>query len=257
MQKNWIIEKEPDHERSIVFDSEKAQISTTNWDQNEIFGFGNWLKTRLFWVPLEVDFEILQLIVQYSNPSDFDEEELRFFRFWKYLNVQKLPTKERFNAIKAVEYHTSYFWELTPHGAKTYYLKKGNEIIFDFKQRLCTVFFNGPHKSLVLKDRIKIRQYFLNAFSADSGFTKKDTFPLFDYTKIPKRSYEIELDFSSGRFWSLTGWSVLTGGWDHGASGSYSRSIESEWPDFPSLSGNFEKHKEEIKALVEAAIINE
>ena len=100
----------------------------------------------------------------------------------------------------------------------------------------------------------------LNALSSQSGLTRSDIFPLFDYTKLPFRRYEhSEDDNDSGTYWILENSYITVGGWSRQGrdGGANLYSIETAWPHLRGLSGSFEQHREEIYAILENAIIKE
>ena len=108
---------------------------------------------------------------------------------------------------------------------------------------------------------MKIRQLLLNALAPDSGFTLADSFPLFDYSKIPFRRYDHNEDNknNSGTYWILKSSHITVGRWSRQGKdgGANEYSIENAWPTLKGLSGPFEQHRQEIRNLLNNAIIKD
>lgn len=186
------------------------------------------------------------------------EKAARNWRFWKYLDLSKLPS---FRYFPNPNYNHRTVLELSPLGIRGgYYKYNSEEIVFNNNYRLDNVFFDGPAlNSMFLEDRKKLRQAIFDALDPTAGFSLKDAFPLFDYTKIATQEwkYTNENGFS-GEFVVLHPDRFEIGGWDNPRdAGSSNYSIENIWAKRPNFVDASFGANDFIEKTLSAAIIKE
>lgn len=193
--------------------------------------------------------------------SKMSEKENKHWRFWKYLDLSKLP-----NLIfhPTPKYNFQTFLEISSEGLRTGYYKfvsqeNPQEKFYNENKRLDTLFFHGPTiPGLLLEDRKRIREIFIEALGNESGFSLKDAFPLFDYSKIPTEKWEYSNDGGfSGECLELYPDRVYFGGWSNPRDGGGSdSSIEEVWNlRTHKNSDNFKAAYEKIYQILENVII--
>lgn len=211
------------------------------------------------------DYKTETLLLKYLvdnhlfDHHSFTEKEARNWRFWKYLDLSKIPT---ITCHSTEKYNYQSILELSSEGLRGgFFNEKKNEIEFNTPLRFDNLFFEGPRLfGLLLEDRKTLRQAILDALNPIAGFTLKDTFPLFDYNKIEYQRWEFShSNMISGEFAVMNPTHFEIGGWDNprdGGSGRYS--IENIWakrPDF--VDKRFSGANDFIEKALSNAIIKE
>lgn len=197
------------------------------------------------------------------NHSQFNEKDDKHWRFWKYLDLSKLPTLTCFPSPK---YNFQTLIELSPEGLREGYFKfisteNPKEKIFNNNRRFDNFFFDGPQiAGLLLEDRIKMRQAIFDALDPAAGLSLKDAFPLFDYNKIPIDKWEHSSDGGlSGEYLELSSDHITSGGWSNVRDGGSSDvSLEEFWTRrMHPNNGKFKAAYAKIFDFLENAIIKE
>lgn len=201
------------------------------------------------------------------DPIQFNEKDEKHWRFWRYLYLSKLPTLTLL-ATPKYSLHEP-FLELSTEGLRGGAFKrtfgKENEVpkkVYDQNYRLDYLFFHGPKlPSLLLEDRKLLRQSILDALNPDAGFTLKDAFPLFDYSKIEYKKWEfLATNSSAGESIELSPKGYFTiARWDNPRDGGeMDYSIEEIWTKRPHFVGEYNKEANEwIGKTLENALIKE
>lgn len=198
-----------------------------------------------------------------NHPFDhnsFNEKEARNWRFWKYLDLSKIP---KLTILPTPIYNHQTIFELSSEGARGGYIDSynpGNKHKFNNDYRLDNLFFDGPALySMLLEDRKKLRQAIFNALDPAAGFSLKDAFPLFDYTKISTQKWEYTNENNiSGEFVVLHSDRFEIGGWDNPRdAGSSNYSIENIWAKRPNFVDTSFGANDFIEKTLSAAIIKE
>ena len=259
MKKEWTFERF-DQEHVCHLDKEAGTIQIQEPQYTHTLAMTDWLTTIIYRLPLEIEMEVTKSVVECLEPSILSEQQQRHYLFWRHLEDTKLLTSSNHLTIKPHSHWNDVYFELTPLGARfVEATHKGEKYIMD-ERRLDHLFFQGPSKALSFSSRVEIRNLLMAALSPEAGFTLSDSFPLFDYTKIPFRRYDHSEDNNySGTYWILEGSHITIGSWSRQGKdgGANQRSIENAWPELKGLSGPFEQHREEIYTLLESAIIKE
>jgi len=209
-----------------------------------------------------VEPKIISDLIQLAafDTTKFTETEEKHWRFWKYLDNNKL-TELYCETISSIQHKT--FLELSSGHLKNGFYNLSTPK-YSNNYRLDNLFFYGPKLvGMQLEDRRKIRQIIYNAIAPKAGFSLEDAFPLFDYSKIETMRWEkASPNHFSGDYVELHPNRLTIGGWSNPRDGgAYDTSIERVWSErFTSSTSSSFKFKEAYKKIykvLENAIIKD
>jgi hypothetical protein len=187
-----------------------------------------------------------------TNPEELNEQEKKFYSFWKYLDTSKIPKK----TFKST--HDKSRIMISPAGVQ--FQANNSDPVYGDDSLDSIFFFGAEIPAISLEDRIELQKIFFNAMHDIAGLSYREAFPIFDYSKLTNFTKEISsLEDRSGESIHLSQRGcIILSSWDRWEGGNSSISLEKAWRDKEknTSEGIFKEAYIEIYNIMKQAIIN-